>query len=648
MIFPIEDPIAYSDKTQTGCFLTKQQSSELALEIAQIGVVEIDFRRDAAYADANAARLLNLRPSRLHTRDELYEHVHPDDRYRLSRIREQACHGNGPSAFQIELRVLLPSAQIRWLTVRKEIRFDELGPAHGFLLAIDVTASREADLRLRENEQQKQEFLEKSTVAAFIQDGVGRFIYVNRAFAGLLNLPREVILGRTYFDFFKPEDALHFQKHDLEILQNKNPKEFLEQFTTPSSVLHLLTYKFVIQSLLGEYHIASLCFDLTKHILRQQSLEQADARKNQFIATLAHELRNPLAPIRNAIEAISLKGRGDKSLLHAASILDRQTRLMSRLLDDLIDMNRITRNQIELTRSKITLSSVINSAIEMCRPLIDYRRICLSVSTPQEEIILYADQLRLTQVLSNLISNAAKYSEVGMVLKINATQTEREVIIAITDTGFGMAPESLPYVFDAFWQGPCQSRDVQAGLGIGLFLVRTLVEMHGGTVNVHSDGLGCGCTFTVQLPLEDDDSGSGRDTGESHPSFLNPCNLRLLVVDDNSDSADSMALQLTLKGHHVDVAYDAETALPLVQRLRPDVILLDIRLPGITGYEAARVIRENDSQHQILLIAMTGWGQPHDKLRAEESGFDHHMTKPVDLTKLDRLLGEFQHAQAKL
>ena len=359
-----------------------------------------------------------------------------------------------------------------------------------------------------------------------------------------------------------------------------------------------------------------------------QALQAADRRKDEFLATLAHELRNPLAAIRNAAAILTAMGSSDPDARWVPELIDRQLAQMSRLLEDLLDVSRIAHDKLALRRQRVELSEVVHNAIETCSPQLDAGKQALAVALPAEPIVLHADPVRLEQVFSNLISNAAKYTPPGGHIRITGERRGDEVAVSVKDDGAGIPPEMLPRLFEIFSQGERALERSQGGLGVGLSLVRGLLGLHGGRVEAKSDGIGQGSEFTVHLPLIVDngtDSLSARDAGAK--TGTGKC--RVLIADDARDGADSLAVILAMKGHETHAAYDGEEAMTAAARLRPDVVILDIRMPKRNGFEACRWIREQPWGKAVVLIALSGWGTEDDRRRTEEAGFDHHLVKPV-------------------
>lgn len=372
----------------------------------------------------------------------------------------------------------------------------------------------------------------------------------------------------------------------------------------------------------------------------EDRLRDADRRKDDFLAVLSHELRNPLAPILQAAKVLKTDTASGDQIRWSHDVIDRQVRQMSLLLDDLLDISRITRGQLRLRRKWTDLRSVIELALETAGPAVSSRRHDLRIELPEEPIRLYADPLRLSQILANLVTNAAKYTEPNGSIRITAQQSGGSVVVRVIDSGRGIDPQVLPHLFKMFARTKSAGDHAEGGLGIGLALVKGLVELHGGEVEAAS-GPVSGSTFTVRLPVpEPPAEDKAAAAGESSEESAAVQKRQILVVDDNRDSADSLAMVLGLRGHAVSVAYNGESAVSLFESVRPEFVILDIGMPVMDGYEAARRIRAStpDDSPPVTLIALTGWGQQSDRNAAMDAGFDHHFTKPVETEKLLSLL----------
>jgi signal transduction histidine kinase len=389
-----------------------------------------------------------------------------------------------------------------------------------------------------------------------------------------------------------------------------------------------------------EERTAELAESTRRQIELTQQLREADRRKDEFLAFLAHELRNPLAPIVNAAAILRLKVADDPELNWCREVIERQAGQLTRLVDDLLDVSRITRGNITLRPEEVDVATIVAAAVETCRPMIDARRHKLSVRLPEQPLVVSGDPARLTQVIANLLSNAAKYQDNEGRIELIVESVGQDAVVTVRDDGIGIAPEMLPLVFDLFSRVAGSGHRSDDGLGIGLALVKKLIEMHGGTIEAMSEGLTKGSQFVVRIPRlaglgKPDGSGS---KGTMAASFGGPP-LRMLVVDDNRDAAESLAKLLRLGGHHVTVAHDGARALELAVVERPEFIFLDLGMPVMDGYDVCRQLRELGLS-DARIIAVSGYGQERDKSRSEAAGFDAHAVKPIGLDEILRLLAD--------
>jgi PAS domain S-box-containing protein len=380
--------------------------------------------------------------------------------------------------------------------------------------------------------------------------------------------------------------------------------------------------------------------DITERKRLEDELRDTDRRKDEFLATLAHELRNPLAPIRNSLQILKMPGVSSATVRQTRDMMERQVEQLVRLVDDLMDVSRVMRGKIELRREAVELASIVARAVETAQPLIESQGHRLVISVPHESLLLDADPIRLSQVVGNLLTNAAKYTEANGRIWLDAEQTGGQVVLKVRDTGIGIAPDLVPRIFDVFMQVDYAATRSQGGLGIGLTLVKNLVELHGGTVEAHSAGLGQGSEFVIRLPLlvgrppvhpEAEKRGQSQDPARASGH-------RLLVVDDNQDAAVSLAMLLRLQGHEVQVVHDGAAALELAKAYRPAMVFLDIGMPGMDGCEVARRLRQQPGLENVVLAALTGWGQQEDRRRTAEAGFNHHLVKPPDPKAIEGVL----------
>ncbi len=367
-----------------------------------------------------------------------------------------------------------------------------------------------------------------------------------------------------------------------------------------------------------------------------EAAKDADRRKDEFLATLAHELRNPLAPIGNALAIMEHAGEDREMLRLARDTMERQFGQMVRLVDDLLDVGRITRDKLELRTQRTELASIIHQAVETCRSLAEGLGHNLRVMLPQSPIWVLADPVRLGQVFSNLLNNACKFTEAGGTISISAERQGSQAVISVKDTGIGVAPDKLESIFEMFAQVDNALERTHGGLGIGLTLVKRLVELHGGQISVVSEGPGGGSEFTVRLPLVAEAARPAPPAPSHAAAATKP--QHILVTDDNRDVASSLAMLLRLSGHEVETAHDGPEAIARAEALRPDVILLDLGLPGMSGYDVCRSIRQTPWGKNIRIVALTGWGQEQDRQSTREAGFDAHLVKPADPTVLDKVI----------
>jgi signal transduction histidine kinase/ActR/RegA family two-component response regulator len=376
----------------------------------------------------------------------------------------------------------------------------------------------------------------------------------------------------------------------------------------------------------------------------EQVLREADRRKDEFLAILAHELRNPLAPIRNSVHILRATSRSEPVVEHVGEVIERQVNQMVRLVDDLLEVSRITRGTIDLRREEVDLAGTLASAVETSMPLIEQGGQRLAVALPAEPLTVAGDSVRLTQVFANLLNNAAKYTAAGGEIELRAERAGDSIEVAVRDTGRGIPAEMLPRVFEMFAQVDRSPDRVRGGLGIGLTLVKRLVEMHGGSVEARSEGLGKGSEFVVRLPLAAAGSQSAAGAAAKRTRSAVLAARRILVVDDNRDAASSLGMLLELRGAEVLVVHDGPAALKALATHQPSVVLLDIGMPGMDGYEVARRIRQQPEHRDVTLIALTGWGQEEDRQRSRAAGFDYHLTKPADVAALESLLRAAERA----
>ena len=478
----------------------------------------------------------------------------------------------------------------------------------------------------------------------YVFDLMHRFIYANEALLAMWGRTREEALGRNCLELgYEP---WHAQMHDREIEQvvaTRRPIRGEVPFTGTNG---RRIYDYIFVPVLGPddtvVAVAGTTRDVTdrqrtEQAMREQArqLREADRAKDEFIATLSHELRNPLAPLRNSLTLLRMTGNGDPVTVRIHEMMERQVNHLVRLVDDLLEMSRISRGTFALRKERVEVAAIVRNAIETSQPLIDAGKHRLDVALPPEPLWLEGDAVRLAQILANLLNNAAKYTDDGGEIAVRVQGDDSAVAITVRDNGQGIAPDQVPRMFEMFSRGDRASGRAQGGLGIGLALARRLAEMHGGSLDASSDGPGKGSAFTLRLPLATD-----QDSGAIAERALEPAlpQKRILVVDDNRDAGESLGMILRFLGADVRVVQDGRAALDAVAAYEPSVMLLDIGMPGMDGYEVARTIRTRFPDRRMAIVALTGWGQEDDRRRAQAAGFDHHLIKPAEIGALQALL----------
>ena len=497
---------------------------------------------------------------------------------------------------------------------------------------------RQYELRSRFESQALLAAIVASSDDAIISKDLNGFIMSwNAGAERLFGYAAEEAIGKPIMILIPPE------RHDeeLDILSRIARNERIEHLETirvrkDGTRLNIsLTISPITDASGKVFGASKIARDITERKLAEEALREADRRKDEFLATLAHELRNPLAPIRNSLHILEMAGQSEPGIEYVREMMERQVNHMVRLVDDLMEVSRITRGKIELRRERIDVMDVIRTAIDTSRPIIDRGGHDLTLAIPSEPLTLEADPVRLAQVFSNLLNNAAKYTETPSEIRLTVRRQGKEAVISIRDYGIGIAREMLPRVFEMFAQIDSSRPGSMSGLGIGLTLVQNLVQMHQGTITASSEGLGKGSEFIVHLPLAE---GPATAAEEPVAETAAPVSMRVLVVDDNQDAADSLGMVLKFLGTDVRVCHDGPSALEMLGTFRPDLVLLDLGMPGMDGYEVARRIRQNPEYRDLTLIALTGWGQEDDRRRSRSAGFDHHLIKPAGVDALRALM----------
>lgn len=454
----------------------------------------------------------------------------------------------------------------------------------------------------------------------------------------IIGAPIEEIIGKTAFDVLRPyyERTLKGEtvRLEIEVEFQTIGRRWVNSVYTPTFAANGKPDGWV-----------GVVIDIDEQKRSEEALRTTDRRKDTFLAVLAHELRNPLAPMRNSLELLKRSETNPAINQRARATMERQLSHMVRLVDDLLDLSRINSDKLQLQKQPVVLSEVVSQAVETVRPLIAESRHELSIDLPPEPLQLNADTVRLSQAFSNLLNNACKYTDPGGHISLTASQLDGHVVVSIRDNGMGIPTDLSPKIFEMFTQANHTPERQHGGLGIGLALVKRLVEMHEGEVSAGANPTGQGSEFLVRLPLMMISKANEASTPDSAPA-TNDATLHILVVDDNRDSAETLSMLLELMGNRVTVAYDGEQAVTTANEIKPDVVLLDIGLPKMNGYEVARQIRQEPWGNNPILVAITGWGQTEDIDLSRESGFDHHLVKPVDHDHLLKLIQKRKSASA--
>ena len=501
--------------------------------------------------------------------------------------------------------------------------------------------------------------IEEMRQGALTVDSAGTILFANRRLSELLRMPHEKLLGTALREFV-PDEArpLYDPLLDVGLAGNAEGEILLRTAEGSDIPVHIAVNALPLDAGIAGVLVTDLTAQKRHQAERVQLLsehaariaaEQADRRKDEFIATLAHELRNPLAPMRNALELMRLGKSGSAAMENTRATIERQLKLLVRLVDDLLDVARINTGKFELRRERAELTAIVNSAVEMSRPRIEADRHALSISLPSHALWLDADPARLVQMLSNLLDNASKYTKPGGSIRVAVEEETGTAVVSVTDTGIGIPPDMLDRVFDMFAQVDQSLERSHGGLGIGLTLVRRLVKLHGGSIEAKSAGLGMGSTFSVRLPLVEAPREPAareiamRDTAARNAAEISDANavqstLRVMVVDDNVDAAATLGMLLEHMGHDVNIAHDGERALQAAAAQNPDVVFMDIGLPEMSGYQVARRMRTDLGLTRAYIVALTGYGSTVDQYNSREAGFNMHIVKPIEPDQLRDLL----------
>lgn len=617
-----------------------EERLRLALAVAQVAAWEWDLKSGKMRWSANPEIVFGFPAGAFGPDSRISHAAHAEDIALLDAALQRAVTSGD---FEVEYRAVRPDGTIAWIADRGRIVQEPGGRASRIVgVSVDLTTRKAAEKALRDSEARLSAILQNTSALVCLMDADNRFVHLNRRFEELLGKSNDEVRGRSIYDVLPHDTAATFDANNRRVLAEGVAVEFEELIADRDGPRIYTSVKAPLFDSSGKPHsIVGVSTDITERKRLEDALREADRRKDEFLATLAHELRNPIAPIRYAVQVLNLKGPTSPELRWAIEVIERQTQHMARLIDDLLDVNRITRNSLELRKERIELATVINEATETTRPLIERSGHELALDLPSKPIYVDADAMRLAQVFSNLLSNAAKYGKGTQDrghISLSVEDAGDRVTVTVKDTGVGIAPSMLPRIFDMFTQVGRSIEQSEGGLGIGLSLAKRLLEMHGGTIEARSEGIGRGSEFIVTLPVSS--TPSLRDAkfsaGSQGPAGVS--RHRILIADDNPDVAEAFQVMLEMLGHEVQTAQDGLEALEKAELFQPNVMALDIGMPKLNGYDTARRIRQQSWSKNVVLIALTGWGNEKDKRRSEEAGFNFHLVKPVDPVALGQLL----------
>lgn len=618
---------------------------EAALEAGAIGTWAWDVQGDQFFGDASLAHIFGVPPEAVRGGPlaALVDAIHPDDQARVTALVQDALQSG--AHYEADYRVIRPDGSTRWVTARGQVERNQDGAAVRFPgVIMDVTERKlaEAELQRVTAESERMRRLYETVLSAtpdfiYVFSLDHRVLYANDSLIRMWGKGRDGAIGKTFLEIgYEP---WHAEMHDREIDQVRATKEAIRGEVPFNGTQGRRIYDYIFVPVIGAdgevEAVAGTTRDVTDRKESELAMADSDRKKDEFIALLAHELRNPLAPIRNGLQVVR-QARDPILRERAQQMMDRQLSHMVRLIDDLLDVSRISRNKLELRKARVTITDVVESAVEAAQPAIDAEGHELTVTLPARPVYLNADLTRLAQVLSNLLANSAKYTQRGGKIALAAERKDGFIEVVVKDTGIGIPSESLPKIFDMFSQVDRSIERTTGGLGIGLALVKGLTEMHAGTVIANSDGEGQGSTFVVTLPTIADEAPA--DLASASANLPVMPSRRVLVVDDSRDGAQSLGMMLELAGHEVALAYDGLEAIERAAQFLPEVILMDVGMPRLNGLDAARRIRQEPWGKAVTIVALTGWGQECDREQSREAGCNGHLVKPVALAELQQIL----------
>jgi two-component system CheB/CheR fusion protein len=613
---------------------------DLALEAGGMGTWEWDVQTGAVFWGKRMRRLLDVDPDEpVETAENFFDRVHPEDLARVRGAIQQAL--SGQTDYNCEFRIIRRDGTYRWVAGLGRVSRDDDGqPLRMHGVNFDITERKLAEDQVRQSEAHFRVVAESLPQLVWMAHPDGYRYWYNSRWYEYTGATLESTQGWGWQSVHDPELLPEILKRWRASFEHGEPFEMVVRLRGADGRYRSFLCRGVpLRDEKGAV-VRWICTytDIETQKQIEDELRLASRQKDEFLAMLAHELRNPLSPIRNAVHLLKIAGDDETIMAEARDMIDRQVTHLVRFVDDLMDISRITRGKIVLHKQPLDLAGVIRSAVESARPLIESRKHHLEVDLPSQPFIVEADSTRLGQVVLNLLNNSAKYTEEGGRIRLSLTQEDGNAVIRVRDNGMGIAPEILPKIFELFTQSERTLDRSQGGLGIGLTIVRRLVELHDGRVEAHSEGPGQGSEFTVVLPLAEDASADAAPERTKETSNNSHHHLRVLVIDDHQDSAESLRTVLLRMGHEVATAYESGQALQLAREFQPHVVLCDLGLPIMDGYELARRLRDLPATSRAMLVALTGYGQREHRQRALEAGFDDHLVKPVSPDTLGELL----------
>lgn len=605
-----------------------------------IGMCHMDYT--PFYVNEAGCRLVGLDDLHHFTQTRVDEFFFPEDRKFILEEFLPRVLREGRAETEIRFRHFKSGDAIWMLYDVFFLRGENGEPVGLATLSRDITDRKTAEAAAAEVQKRTQSIIDNTPSIVYAFDLDERFLLANRAVAELLNATPQQLIGKRRDAFMPKEDADWHEANDRKVIEAGAGLEFEEYSELKGRSITWLTQKFPLRDTQGRvYGVGGISTDVSHHKALEETLRESESRKDEFIATLAHELRNPIASIKNAANVLADsngKEHSDRRETRVIGIIKRQADHLVRLVDDLLEVTRITTGKITLRREVLDLNAIVREAIEGSAPFLNSTRHNFEVYLSEDELLVDVDRTRMTQAITNILNNAAKYTPPGGSIVLSTGTHGLEASVSVRDNGIGILPEMQSRIFDLFSQSPRAAGQEQGGIGVGLTISRKLVEMQGGHIEAHSEGAWRGSEFVIVLPLVKEKA-SATATKPLPTADVDRSSKRVLVIDDDHDVADSMAMLLEDLGLETRVVYSGEAALGAIDAFAPDVILLDLGMPKPDGFETARLIRKSQAGRQFKLVALTGWGQEQDRKKTRDAGFDLHLTKPASIEDLDALFG---------